>query len=181
MDRSPEKPSSLFRILRWFGLAVVLVYFALPRLLMWWPPDWIDRHDQRRVLYERVQSAGGWDALKRDCAKLVDENRDGLRWSRGSRDYKPPAAIAALKPKEIVYYPPGSVKGTAFDTAVPVVRIRIFGLPSTGGHAAPYLGLHVVCSTNAAAYEPPRGSGEGAPGNRYTTFRKVAENVFEIY
>lgn len=54
-------------------------------------------------------------------------------------------------------------------------------MPSTGGNASPYLGLEVACSTNTGLYQPKRGSSGGVPGNRHSTFRQVAENVFEIY
>jgi hypothetical protein len=145
-------------------------------------PDWVERRTQRRLLSESIESVGGWDALKRDCSLLVEQHKDdGLQWFRHGDTNALPAAVATLKPMEVRFYPPGSLRGSQNDTTVPVVRIRIFGMPSTGGNASPYLGLEVVCSTNTSAYEPRRGYSGGVPGNRHSTFRRVTENVFEIY
>jgi len=167
-------------------LGVVVFIYFVPRLLNSFPsglpPDWIERRSQRRLVLERIQSIGGWDALKRDCALLVEQHKnENFYWSRSSSTNALPAAIAALKPMEVRFYPPGVFGGSNQDTLVPVVRIRIFGLHATGGNSTPYLGLEVVCSTNTGAYEPKRGNSGGASGNRYSTFRRVAENVFEIY
>jgi len=182
MDDSTRKPASPLTILAWILFGVVIFVYFFPGLLMAWPPDWVERRTQRRLLSERIESVGGWDALRRDCALLVEQHKDaGVQWFRHGDTNTLPAAIAALKPWEIRYYPPGSLRGSQQDTAIPVVRIRLFGMPSTGGNASPYLGLEVVCSTNTSAYEPRRGYSGGVPGNRHSTFRRLAENVFEIF
>ena len=66
------------------------------------------------------------------------------------------------------------------DPQIPVVRIKVFGIHSTGGHSIPYFGLDVVCSTNAASYQP-RPSHGGASGNNYDGYRQVTETIYERY
>ncbi len=161
------------------GGIMMVVWVLNPGL---WPPDWLERRSQRRLLAERVQAAGGWDAVKRDCASLVENHStEPFSWFRGGSTNPLPQALAALKPIEIRYYPPEMLRNTQHETTAEVIRIRLFGLPSTGGNAIPYFGLEVVCGTNASAYEPQRGSRGGVPGNRHSTFRKITDNVFEIY
>ena len=63
---------------------------------------------------------------------------------------------------------------------VPVFRIKVFGVHATGGNSSPYLGLEVVCDPEAQNYRP-RPSQGGADGNCYSTYRKVAEGIYEIY
>jgi hypothetical protein len=147
-----------------------------------WPPDWVERKQQRRLLTERVATAGGWEALKQACTLLVEQHpNDPFYWHRFIGTNALPAAIAALEPLSVQFFPPGILPHESLNPPVPVVQIKIFGMPSTGGNASPYLGLSVVCSTNTDAYEPRRGESKGVPGNRHTTFRKVADNVFEVY
>ncbi|MGN6556013.1 MAG: hypothetical protein ACTHLW_20080 [Verrucomicrobiota bacterium] len=180
-DPQPVRKNPL-RFVVWTILAALFVFYIFPRLLMAWPPDWIERRTQRRLILERIESVGGWNALKRECMTLVGQHtNEPFEWFRYGDTNALPPTLAALKPMEIRFYPPGIFRGSQQDTSVPVVHIRIFGMPSTGGNASPYLGLEVVCSTNTGAYEPRRGYSGGVPGNRHSTFRKVAENVFEIY
>lgn len=166
-----------------------------------WPPPSVERREQRQKVLERVQSVGGWDAVRGGCEALVTNYPDGLTWFPPhsnawvypnpqtephkyyvtNLDYGPlPAAVAALKPKEIRFYPPRLLRDFKDEPQVAVVRIKIFGIHSTGGHSTPYFGLEVPCGTGAERYEP-RPSQGGVSGNRHTSFRKVADGVFEIY
>src|SRR4051812_30680570 len=88
-------------------LGLVAVYYFLPFILYGYPPNWLERRGQREEVLQRVQSVGGWAALKRDCDALADRYKDdqyGFRWLRGDTKSLP-LAIAALKPKEVVFYP----------------------------------------------------------------------------
>ncbi len=76
MDNSTRKPTSPLTVLAWILLGLVIFPYLYPRLLMAWPPDWVERRTQRRLLSERIESVGGWDALKRDCALLAEQHKN---------------------------------------------------------------------------------------------------------
>ena len=166
-----------------------------------WPTPLIERRAQRQKVLDRVQKVGGWDAVRLGCEALVTNYPDGLRWFPPhsnawvypnpqteprryyvtNLDYGPlPAAVAALQPKKIDFYPLSVLREFKIEPQVVVVRIKIFGMHSTGGHSTPYYGLEVPYGTGADEYKP-RPSRGGVSGNRYSSFRKVADRVFEIY
>ena len=116
---------------------------------------------------ERVQSAGGWDAIRRDCIAFAGQNTNGFYSHWGDTNGLPPA-IGALKPLLVEYMPPEGC-----------VRIRIFGIHSTGGHSTPYFGLEVACGTNAESYRPQ--PHDAVSGNRHTSYEQVADRIYEIY
>ena len=62
---------------------------------------------------------------------------------------------------------------------VPIVRIKIFGLHSTGGHLTPYFGLEVVSGPGAKSYKPRPGRG-GLSGNGFR-YRPVTDQIYEVY
>jgi hypothetical protein len=184
-----------------WGLFCVCGFCFLYILVFNGPPDWWDRRQQRKVVYERVQAAGGWNAIRRDCELLASNKTEPFYWhpawphaqvtwlSNGTSmqyttniDYGPlPPAVAALHPREITYYPPQSLRQFKDRSDVPVICIRLFGIHSTGGHSQPYFGLQVVCGTNSPDYKPKSGPSGGVDGNSHSTYRKVADGVFEIY
>jgi hypothetical protein len=171
-----------------WGLFAICSFYFLFVLAPSGSPAWMDRIDQRKKLAERVQSAGGWDAVRRDCEMLASNKTEPFEWYppwtnaqvttflNGAEihystniDYGPlTPAVATLKPREIRYY-----SG--------VMRIRLFGMHSTGGHSSPYFGLEIVCGTNNDGYHPHQGDSGGVDGNSHSTYRKVAEGIFEIY
>jgi len=115
-----------------------------------WPPGWIVRRDQRKLVMERVVAAGGWPALQQASDALVESNLDsGFRWLRvlGSNQPPLPAALAALRPQEVWFYSPSLMRGTIFGTDFLVVHVKIFGVHSTGSYAYPYFGhpTHFIC------------------------------------
>lgn len=114
-----------------------------------------------------MQLAGGWDAIRRDCIAFAEQNTNGFhsRWL----DTNLPPTIAALKPLLVDYQP-----------MYGCVRLRIFGIHSTGGHSQPYLAIEVV-TKKTDAYKPGAGSGGGVIGNFHSTSRAVAEGIYEIY
>ena len=106
-------------------------------------------------------------AIRRDCIALAEQNPNGFHSHWG--DTSLPPAILALRPRTVEYHPHYGR-----------VSMRVFGVHSTGGHSTPYLGLEVV-TDKRTDYKPGEGYGGGVIGNRHTTFREVAEGVYEIY
>jgi hypothetical protein len=166
-----------------------------------WPSPSVERRGQRQKVLDRVQTVGGWSAVRLGCEALVTNHPDGLIWlpPRSNAWVYPnpqtqphkyyvtnvddgplPPAVAVLKPQEVRYYPPRRLREFKDESQVAVVRIKVFGMHSTGGHSTPYYGLEVPCGAGAESYEP-RPSQGGVSGNRYTSFRKVADGVFEVY
>lgn len=151
-----------------------------------WPPPSVERRTQRRQVLERVESAGGWTALKRDCNMLANAYKDdpyGFRWFRFNTDPLPPA-IAALRPREVEFYSPKFLEhfgseGIKWHGSNVVVRISVFGAHATGGHSQPSLGLDVVCEPGVPNYSPARLRSE-VPF-RYWRYRKVADDVYEFF
>jgi hypothetical protein len=169
---------SLLRI----AVSVLVIVFLLNYLFLGgWPPAWVVRRDQRKMVVERIQASGGWAALQRASDALVETNRDsGFQWYYfGSSNALPPA-IAALQPQEVWYYSPKKVRGSMFATDFDVVHIKVFGMHHTGARAIPYFGLEVVSGTNAARYTPRRSLG-GVSGNGYDSYRKITDSIYEIY
>jgi hypothetical protein len=171
MDVNEQKPNSAPRntgntICRpfFFWLAVVAVICAL--LAGVWPSNtgrpWkVQREEQRRIVRERVEALGGWDALQLGCADLISRNGSTV-----SRSNLPPT-IAGLHPMEVrVFTGPGGSSN---------VRIKFFGLYSTGAWGVPYYGLWVVCgSTN-----PPK---LDFGGNTVSgVIQRITNSVFEVY
>jgi len=137
-----------------------------------WPPRSVERHRQRAEVLKRIQTAGGWAALRRDCDALAERHRDsGFVW-HGDTNALPPT-LAALRPWSVIFYSPDEPK-------VSVVRIKVFGSHSTGGRSTAYFGLEVVCATNAESYRPEPSHG-GASGNRYDSYNRVTDTIYEIF
>jgi hypothetical protein len=145
-----------------------------------WPPRSVERREQRTKVVERIQAVGGWAALQKDCDTLVAQYPDSaFVWYRHDTNALPPT-IAALKPWCVIYYSPTVVRGYKDEPQIPVVRIKVFGIHSTGGHSIPYFGLEVVCGTNAASYQPQPAHG-GVSGNHYDSYKRVTDTIYEIY
>ncbi len=167
------------RLAKQFFLTVIVgtpvVGYLVLLTAMNWPPDWVERRTQRNLLQTRVEAAGGWDRIREACEQLVEQN-DVVQWQgrRTNNLVELPASLAALEPETVTFYPP-SVLGHSKETPpIQVVRIKLFGMPST-----PYLGLEVVCDPGATDYRPS--PAVLAPGNRRTTYRKVAEAIYAVY
>jgi hypothetical protein len=165
----------------WGGLAFLGMLVILGVLdPMWWPPPSIERRGQRQKVLERVNAAGGWAAIQRDCDALATQYRDGeFFWHRGETNKLPPA-LAALNPWEVRFTLPTSSQDSKDEPQVAVVHIKIFGIHSTGGHSTPYFGLEVVSGSGAEIYKP-RPSAVGASGNGYGSYNPVTERIYEVY
>jgi hypothetical protein len=165
MPEEQQKPQSRFGCLVIFIVVLVLLFFQLPTIIALvnaWPPAFIERRTQREQVLERIQSAGGWQVLRRDCATIVEQNRDTyFVWFRGHTNALPPS-IATLKPREVRYY---------HDAGMPeIVDIKVFGYRSTDGHQPPYFGLRVVSGAGADTYQP-----------KDMRFELVTNSIYEIY
>jgi hypothetical protein len=133
-------------------------------------PISVERRTQRKKVVERVQFAGGWDAIRRGCVSLAEQNTNGF-YSHWQDTNGLPAAIVALKPLMVEYQPQYGC-----------VRVTIFGIQSTGGHSTPYFGLEVDTSTNSVGYNHGTGyDGGGVVGNHHSTCNQVAEGIYEVY
>jgi hypothetical protein len=137
---------------------------------LWWPPPSIQRRSQRETLVERVQAAGGWDAVRRDCISFSLQHTNGFE-SHWRDTNGLPKAIAALRPLLVQYDPPHGC-----------VNVRIFGIHSTGGHSTPYFGLEIDTSTNSAGYKHGTGYDNGGViGNHHSVANQVVDGIYEIY
>jgi len=173
---------SKHRLLHWvwggFALLTAFVLFVLLNPSAW-PPAWWERRVQRERVVQRVLSAGGWDSLKRDCVALPEQHKSEPAWQWYAGDTNAlPAAIAALQPQRVEYYPPKQWPHFN-DSDFPVVWITIFGAHSTGGHDIPWLGLDVVCDRAGTDYQTHRQRSETPL--KYWRYRKVADDVFEFF
>jgi hypothetical protein len=147
------------------------------------------REEQRQIMQQRVQAAGGWALLRRDCELLVtNSSRDYFFWyppranvhvTRLSNsvpvanyitniDYGPlPNALATLQPREVRF--------EAVTNEPTVVRIKLFGLRRSGRRDIPDYGLWVVCRAPSTNYAPDISE---EPGR---VIHKVADAIFEVY
>jgi hypothetical protein len=163
-----------------FAFVGVLVFLGVFDPAMW-PPRSVERREQRAKVLERIQSAGGWTALQKDCEALAERYRDSsFQWLRGFDTNALPHSIATLNPWEVRLYSPQVLNNFKDEPQVPVVHIKVFGIHSTGGHSIPYFGLEVVCATNAGSYRPQPARG-GVSGNHYDSYKRVTNTVYEIY
>ena len=151
-----------------FAFVGALVFWGALNPAMW-PPSSFERREQRQKVLERVQTAGGWDAIRRDCMALAAQNTNGFYSHWG--DTNLPPAILALKPMMVEYHPEYGC-----------VSMRIFGMHSTGGHSRPYFGLEVDTSTNSFSYKHGTAyQNGGVIGNHHSVAEQVAKGVYEIY
>jgi len=165
-----------------FGILLVLTAVAFPvaSALMATGRLRHERQTQRDMVTTRITQAGGWAALQKDCDEIVEHYRDSaFFWHRFETNALPPA-LAALKPWEVRFYSPAVLQNFKDEPKVAVVRIKIFGLHSTGGHSTPYYGLEVVCGAGVESYTPKPSRG-GVSGNHYDSYRKVTDRIYEVY
>lgn len=114
---------------------------------------------------------------------MMEQHTDYYVWDRRATNALP-ETIAALKPMSVEYFPSkylSEMKDGKFTDPpnVRLVRIRVFGMHSTGGHSTPYFGLEIVAGAGSKDYAPRRH--EGVSGNRHVNYNRVAEDIYEIY
>ena len=139
------------------GAALVLVGLILPALAR--PkrrvPLPVQRERQRQLAYERIQTAGGWEFLRRECQALFAERGRDLFW-------RPPATLMTTSgaitnvdcgplPSVLARLQPRQIRAVSLEP--PVVRIHVFGYQRTGG-GVPYYDLYIVCGPAPDDYVP---------------------------
>lgn len=142
-----------------------------------WPPLWWERHALRNEMQAMVRSAGGWEALQKDCRVFAEQHQQesGSSWY-GNDTNGFPATLVVLQPKRVEFYSPAI--GTNFnDSGFPIVRITVFGANVSGARGTPWMGFDVICGECPKDYLPKR----NRSSDRDWTYRKVAEGVFEFY
>ena len=168
-----------------FVLARVYFDSDLYRHYKWRQFDKADRLNQHKTVVARVQAAGGWAALQRDCEALVKTNQDGeFLWYKFLDTNPLPPAIAAIQPMEVRYDSPGLLKRAGFKAQFSIVRINVFGSHRTGGRDIPFFGLEVVCGTNADGYSPLSvvvTNGEQFYTPYYANYEKMTNWIYEIH
>jgi hypothetical protein len=139
---------------------------------------------ERQQILERVQSAGGWDVLRKDCKTLAEQygNKSG-DWrayhnTNGLADL--PAAIIALQPRRVEFYPPKTGGNWFNDSDFPVVRITVFSefYTGPGGSDKPPLGLDILCGNSSRTYDPSR---VFTSPSKFWTYQKMTNDVYEFY
>jgi hypothetical protein len=197
MEKSTLFKRWAINIICWVTLLLIAAYFVcrfFPEAFSRssrhrWPSAEVERNTERQQILERIESAGGWTALKRDCEALASEHQDfNYSWSFTQNFNGLPPAIAALNPMRVDYYCPKEIAelkkdGTGFSASIigtnVVVRIFIYGAHSTGGHDLPALGLDVLCEPGVVSYSPVLLRSETPLV--YWKYRKVAEDIYEFY
>jgi len=127
------------------------------------PPFWLQRIEQRQEVRARVQAAGGWDAVRRECLQLWQTNQDGgMVWNKFQTNQPAlPPALAALRPMFVNATSPG------------IIDITLYGMGETGHRGQAGYGLWVFCDVSTNLAEP----------RRYPncTYHKLSDNVYEYY
>ncbi len=148
---------------------VVIVAFLYPSVGTPWT---IQRLKQRKMISERVQQAGGWSVLRKECGtSFSGVTTNFIRWRKGvDAETNLPPTLAKLRPLEVRVYadPDGRV----------IARIKFYGAWSTGGRGIPYYGIWVVCSPTPNDFTPKLDFG----GNTVKgVIKKITNSIFEVY
>jgi hypothetical protein len=175
----PNKFHSAF----WIVLGIIAFLIFYNNSLYFTQHKWLKI--ERQQMLERVQAVGGWDALRKDCISLATRcgNESG-NWS--DRDTNGlPAAIIALKPRRVEFYPANFDKGKSEiwfnDSDVPIVRITIFSefYTGPGGSDKPPMGFDILCETSTGQYNPQRL--QAATPLKYWSYKKITDEIYEFY
>jgi hypothetical protein len=155
--------------LKWVTV-IFLVGIGL-NYITFWPPHWLERTRQRKIVLERVQDAGGWRAIKSDCEQIVTTGvTNGFHWFHRSPDAPTlPKSLAMLKPRMVDIWPEKD--------GMQSVRIHIFGMHSTGGRGQDFYILKVVCPSPPNVRSPFKSDPEAKV--KYGD-RKIADGSYEV-
>jgi hypothetical protein len=144
-------------------LAVILSFVIHPTPLKF--------RQERRIAFERVEAAGGWDVIKKDCLLLTNQPGGYFVWFRRSTNYSDlPPALAALKPIEVRFFIDEKLH-------VPIVRIHVLGISDTD-RTEPYFGFWIVCAPTSDDYKPNFDFGSRSFQGKSLL---ITNSVFEIY
>jgi hypothetical protein len=160
-----------YYVCKW--VTIMFVCYLGLHLLAFWPPHWLEKMRQRKIVVERVQEAGGWEIIKRDCNDLVQSNAEtGYQWYSRWNDTNSaalPKSLAALKPRMVDLW--------LEKDGVVAIRIVIFGAHATGGRGQDFYSLKVICPWPQSAKFPF--TVDPSIKVRYGD-RKMAEGVYEV-
>ena len=181
MADSPPNHRRPFGWVLWIPVALFAPYLILMLLNSdSFPPRWYERRAQRQKVIERVQVAGGWEALRRECIAFAQTNEmvQWIRWHTNDAPALPPA-VMALQPQQVYYLSPKLLGPQSGEPQIPLVRIKVFGMHATGGHSTPYFGVEVIATPSTADCTPK--ARPAASGNGHVNYRKVSDGVYEIF
>lgn len=155
-----------------FILTLACIFFGLPLLWsisLWWPPQWIERREQRNKVALRIVEVGGFSNLVQACAAFASTNQSSTYFvSSFHTNVVYPREILVMKPRQILCE---RWKGIA------VVKLQLFGMHSSGGRDAPFYSLIVVTGKTPVDVTDTL---EHDLGGRMS-IRNLAEGVFEVY
>lgn len=138
-----------------------------------WPPDFVKRRMFREKVLARVQTAGGWAAVKKECDELVKGNRPFDYWLVRQTNGLP-AALAGLQAWEIEVVP------VQWEVAEGTRRTNVVRIKMSRPRAS-YYGLEVIPEEWAnGGYLPNLKYSHGGL-EKYRSYREVTNGVFEIY
>lgn len=109
--------------------------------MSFWPPHWLERIQQRKIVRERVRNAGGWEAIRKDCQDIVLTNSaTGFQWFGhfNGQESTLPKSLSALQPRVVQLWPE--------QNGMQSIKIQIFGGHATGGRGQDFYIITVVCS-----------------------------------
>jgi hypothetical protein len=140
-----------------------------------------EKPHQRHIAFERVQSAGGWDILRKESEDLLDKYHDkDFLWMKWETNRPPlPSAIAALKPQ--------TIEIDERTNLPPILRVEIFGMWHTGSEPTPYYGIWIVRNPIPAGFEPQSlVKDKGGDGVRFgllgaNEVHCITNQIYEIY
>ncbi len=152
-----------------------LMFCAIPvavGLVLLIHPGWLKRYEERRQVLKKVEQAGGWDALRRDCLVIASQatnfERGDMGWLKYMTNFPPlPSAVSTLDPLRFT---------CTYDGAGSVVRFHVLGHYSTDG-AWPEYWLWFYCGEGTESYVPKVNFGGGRFG---VTVRMITNGIFEV-
>ena len=127
--------------------------------------------NERRVTEERVQAAGGWQVVQRECESLLTNaalqsyREKGTYWVPHAGEL--PAGLESLQPR--------TVRFQVATSHPAVLELKLFGSGKTDW--TPYFGLWIACGAGRTNYIP---DGE-AEGDHPYFDERVSDGVFEVY
>ena len=159
----------LYYACKWVAIIFLILWGF--NYIMFWPPHWLERMQQRKIVLQRVQEAGGWQEIRKDCESIVASNAtNGFQWFRGLKDEPPlPKSLAALNPRRVDLWPEAD--------GMQSIRIQIFGGHATGGRGQDFYFLKIVCPLPPNVQSPFKSNPEAKV--RYGD-RKIVDGVYEV-
>ena len=157
----------------WLAICVLVLVglvFVTPILLYHFqelPPYYVQREQQRRIVRERVEAAGGWEVLRRDCQSLLTNSPQSFRWDWAYPGSLPlPPGLASLQPR--------CVRINSKRDEPTIAYIELFGAHSTGSRGIPFYELLLVCGPAPDSFTPK-------PDRSPAVINKIADFAYEVY